>query len=91
VRELSLSAEVRRERIEDHRGGDYAAVSVRAVDADSWRLRAARLVRSDGVVLWWTTRAKAPDDALPGMEPVLTSPLPVPERGVIAVWRRCST
>ena len=91
ARELSLAVDVRRERLEEHRGGEYAALTVRAVKAGAWRLRAGSLVRAGGVLLCWATTTQAARLTVPGMEPVLTSPLPVPERGVIAVWRRCST
>ena len=91
VRELGLGAEVRRERIERHRGDGYDVMSVRALGAPAWAGAAARLLRADGALLWWTTATAAATLTVAGMSRVLTSPLPVPERGVIAVWRRCST
>ncbi len=91
ARELSLAADVRRERLEKHVGGGYAALTVRALGVDVWGERAAALLQSDGVLLWWTSRAAATRARVAGMMPVLHSPLPAPERGVIAVWRRCST
>ncbi len=91
VRELALTAEVRRERLEEHTGSAYDAVTVRALGSEAWCERAGPLVRDGGVVLWWTTRAAGEATSFAGMIPVLHSPLPVPERGIITVWRRCST
>ena len=91
VRELGLGAEVRRERIERHRGDGYDVMSVRALGAPAWAGAAARLLRADGALLWWTTQAAAEALVVPGMSRVITSAPPVPGRGVIAVWRRCST
>jgi 16S rRNA (guanine527-N7)-methyltransferase len=91
VRELRLDAEVRRERLDRHEGGGYTVVSVRALGAPVWAGGAARLLGPDGTLLWWTTAAAAAALSVAGMIRVLTSPLPAPERGVIAVWRRCST
>lgn len=91
VRELGLVAEVRRERLEEHRGGDYDLVTVRALAVEAWGPHARAVLRDGGVLAWWTSRAAAAAAAPAGLMPVLHSPLPVPERGVIAVWRRCST
>jgi 16S rRNA (guanine527-N7)-methyltransferase len=91
VRELALSADVRREQLARHRGGGYDVMTVRALGAPVWAGSAARLVGAAGALLWWTTAAAAGALAVAGMSRVITSPLPVPERGVIAVWRRCST
>jgi len=91
VRELGLAAEVRRERVEDHAGA-YDVATVRGVELDAWVGVRSRLLREDGSLLWWTSEAKAA-----ALEPrasdgrVLTFPLPNPSRGVLAVWRRCST
>ncbi len=91
VRELGLACEVRRERVGDHVGRGYNHLSVRALGAESWRSRAAEVLAPGGTLLWWTTRAAAAGLEMAGMERVLPSPLPVSERGVIAVWRRCFT
>ena len=91
VRELGLDAEVRRERVAAHASGGYDHATVRAVGAPTWQGEAPRLLRCGGTLLWWTTSAAADALAMAGMTRVLTSPLPAPERGVIAVWRRCST
>ena len=91
VRELGLTAEVRRERLEEHEGAGYAAMTVRALAVAEWGARAQELLADGGLVLWWTSGTTAGRAELPGMVPVLHSPLPVPERGVIAVWRRCFT
>jgi 16S rRNA (guanine527-N7)-methyltransferase len=90
-RELGLAAEIRRERLEEHSDSGYEAITVRALGSDTWCDRVAPMVRDGGLVLWWTTRAACEAVRPAGMVPVLHSPLPVPERGVIAVWRRCST
>lgn len=91
VRELGLDAEVRRERAASHRGTGYGALTVRALGAREWAAGAAARLDVGGVLLWWTTPAAAETLQLASLERVLTSPLPAPERGVIAVWRRCST
>jgi 16S rRNA (guanine527-N7)-methyltransferase len=91
VRELGLAVEVRRERFGEHAGGGYSHLTVRALGASEWCGRAPERLAGGGTLLWWTTRDAAAALRMPGMERVLTSPLPVPERGVIAVWRRCST
>jgi 16S rRNA (guanine527-N7)-methyltransferase len=91
VRELGLAAEVRRERLGEHVGSGYSHLTVRALGASEWRDRAPGLLAGSGTLLWWTTRGAAAGLQLAGLERVLTSPLPAPERGVIAVWRRCST
>jgi 16S rRNA (guanine527-N7)-methyltransferase len=91
VREHGLDAEVRRERLAAHASGGYDHVTVRAVGAPTWQGDAARLLRGGGTLLWWTTPAAADRLTMAEMARVLTSPLPAPERGVIAVWRRCST
>jgi len=91
VRELGLGAEVRRERLAEHRERGYAALTVRALELGAWRSPVPQLLVEDGVLLWWTTRTACARVSWPGMGPVLTSALPVPERGVVAVWRRCST
>jgi 16S rRNA (guanine527-N7)-methyltransferase len=91
VRELGLAAEVRRERLGEHRGRGYDALTVRALGIEAWKALAGSVLRDGGVALWWTTARGAAAAAPAGMARVLDSPLPVPERGVIAVWRRCST
>jgi 16S rRNA (guanine(527)-N(7))-methyltransferase RsmG len=91
VRELGLRAIVRRERLEAYRGEQVGAVTIRALAVEAWGDVVAAHLREDGLVAWWTTPAAARAASPAGLEPVLHSPLPVPERGVIAVWRRCST
>lgn len=92
VRELALPAEVRREEIGRHREGGYDVMTVRALGARTWAPHAARLLAAGGSLLWWTTAAAAAALSVPGAERVLpSSPLPAHARGVIAVWRRCST
>jgi 16S rRNA (guanine(527)-N(7))-methyltransferase RsmG len=91
VRELGLAADVRRERAADHKGG-YDVATVRGVEVEVWLPLRSRLVRVDGTWLWWTSKAKAARGrgrAADGR--MLTFPLPDPSRGVLAVWRRCST
>jgi 16S rRNA (guanine527-N7)-methyltransferase len=90
-RELGLDADVRRERLGEHRGSGYDALTVRALGPEMWAQRAGAVIREGGLALWWTSRAAAEGVSPAGMVPVVDSPLPVPERGVIAVWRRCST
>lgn len=91
TRELGLAADVRRERLEEHTGSGYDAMTVRALGVEAWGALAGGVVRVGGLVLWWTSLAAADGVGPQGMVPVINSPLPVPERGVIAVWRRCST
>jgi len=91
ARELGLNADVRRERLGEHRGSGYDALTVRALGPQMWAERAGAVLREGGVALWWTSRAAAEGVVPAGMVPVVDSPMPVPERGVIAVWRRCST
>jgi 16S rRNA (guanine527-N7)-methyltransferase len=90
VRELGLDVEVRRERVSEHGGSGYGAASVRAVAPSQWSAELSRRMRPGGLVLWWRGSGE-PRTEMEGMEPVLTSPLPDPRRGVLAVWRRCST
>ena len=92
VRELELPAEVVRERLAEHGGGDYPVVTVRGVEIGAWLPHADRLVHPEGTLLWWTSAANAAElgRKVPGGH-VLTFPLPDPARGNLAVWRRCST
>ncbi|MFZ5786584.1 MAG: 16S rRNA (guanine(527)-N(7))-methyltransferase RsmG [Acidobacteriota bacterium] len=90
VRELGLNVDVRRERLSDHGGTDYEAASVRAVALREVASVLPPKVRPGGVLLWWRGRGET-TDVIEGMDPVLTSALPDPLRGVLAVWRRCST
>jgi 16S rRNA (guanine527-N7)-methyltransferase len=90
VRELGLTADVRRERVEVHRGSEYDAMTVRALAPRVWGGAAARLVKVGGVVAWWCG-ADTVAPALTRFGPVVTSPLPLPGRGSIAVWARCFT
>jgi len=91
VRDLGLAADVRRERVAEHLG-EYDVATVRGVELEAWFGFRSRLVREGGAWLWWTSRSNAA--TLSGRVPegrVLTSPLPDPSRGVLAVWQRCST
>ena len=92
VRELGLEAEVRRERIAEHRGSGYGIGTVRGVEMRTWLPEATRLVSADATWLWWTSAAKAAEleRGVSGGR-VLTSLLPGSGQGVLAVWRRCST
>lgn len=91
VRELGVDAEVRRERADDHTGVHDVA-TVRGVELGVWLPLRSRLVRVDGTWLWWTSGAKAAGlGARAADGRMLTFPLPDPSRGVLAVWRRCST
>lgn len=90
VRELGLDVDVRRERVSGHGGSGYDAASVRAVALGEWGVEVSGRLRPGGVLLWWRGRSEAAA-GIEGMEPVLTSPLPDPRRGVLAVWRRCFT
>ena len=91
VRELGLSAEVRRERLEDLDRGAYDAVTVRGLGVAVWGDRIAALVKEDGVLLWWGGAKAVEGGRVAGMTCVLTSPLPDPGRGCVTVWRRRST
>lgn len=90
IRELAIDAEVRRERLSEHRGS-HDIMSVRALAFATWGPEAARVVRPGGTVVYWAGHDREERPILVGFEPVLTSPLPDPRRGVLAVWRRCST
>ncbi len=92
VRELSLPAEVVRERIAEHGGGPYTVVTVRGVAMEAWLPHAGRLLDREGTLLWWTSAANAAELAQ-GIDEgrVITSPLPESGRGCLAAWRRCST
>ncbi len=85
-----MDAEVRRERMSE-RLGPHDAMSVRALAVATWGPLAAPVVRPGGVVVYWAGRDREGLPGLAGFGPVLTSPLPDPRRGVLAVWRRCST
>jgi 16S rRNA (guanine(527)-N(7))-methyltransferase RsmG len=92
IRELGLSAEVRRERARGHPGRGYAAMLVRALPPREWAGEAARLLGDEGKLLWWT--ALGTEEAageVRGLEHVLSSPLPDRRRGNVTVWRRRST
>lgn len=90
VRELGLRAEVRRERLDDHRGSGYDRVTVRGVAARTWLSEAAERLTAEGVVLWWTAddEAAAFERSVRGR--VVRSALP-PGRGTLVAWRPCST
>jgi len=90
VRELSIDAEVRRERLSEH-DGSHDAMSVRALAVATWGPLAGQAVREGGTVVYWAGHDREELPGLAGFGPVLTSPLPDPRRGVLAVWRRCST
>ncbi len=92
VRELGLAAEVRRERVADHRGAGYDAATVRGVGLEVWWPHATRLVHERGTWMWWTNADNAA--ALAARVPegrVLPCALANPAGGVLAVWRRCFT
>jgi 16S rRNA (guanine527-N7)-methyltransferase len=91
IRELGLGAEVRREQVRAHRGGAYAALTVRGLALEAWVKEVERLLAPDGVLLWWTA---SDGEGLSGkgtMVPVVNCPLPAPRRGSLVVWRRRST
>jgi 16S rRNA (guanine527-N7)-methyltransferase len=92
VRELGLDAEVRRERVDEHRGADYSDVTIRGVALEAWFPHASRMIATGGSLLWWTGEVNAAELArkVPG-EPVLPFMLPGPGRGCLAVWRPRST
>lgn len=90
VRELGVAAEVRRDRVADQLGC-HDAFTARALAAEVWAPVAAGLVRPGGTVLYWAGPGAESTPKLGGFEPMLTSALPDPRRGVLAVWRRCST
>ncbi|MGD1147936.1 MAG: RsmG family class I SAM-dependent methyltransferase [Thermoanaerobaculaceae bacterium] len=92
VRELGLDAEVRRERVAEHPGSGYELGTVRGVEMKTWLPETARLLREGGSWLWWTSETRAAELSNRVTEGhVLTFTLPGSERGVLAVWRRCST
>ena len=91
VRELGLTAEVRREHVDEHRAGPYDALTVRALAPKTWGAAAGRLVTPGGAVVFWAGAGGAGQVALAGFNAVLTSSLPDSRRGELAVWRRCST
>jgi len=92
VRELGLAAEVRRERLDAHRGAGYDVMTVRGVALGEWRPAVGRVVHDDGVVLWWTSAANAAALAsAAAADRVVHSRLPNPASGHLAVWRRRST
>ena len=87
-----MHAEVRRERLAAHAGSGYAVMTVRGLPPTVWVVEASRVLQPAGIVLWWTSKAKA--EQLGGVVPdghVLQCPLPSPAIGTIAIWRRCST
>lgn len=91
VRELGVDADVRRERAGDHTGVHDVA-TVRGVELGVWLPLRSRLVRADGTWLWWTSKSKAAGLGVRAVDGrMLTFRLPDPSRGVLAVWRRCST
>lgn len=91
IRELDLDATVRRERLAGHPLVGYSAMTVRAVRARDWSPEAGRVVAPGGVVISWVGKGSAEAGELRGFGPVITSALPAAERGVLRVWRRCST
>lgn len=90
VRELGLEAEVVRERLEDHGGRGYEAATVRGVAPRVWRNTLPRLLSRSGIVMWWRGPGGS-GDPLPGAGGVVVSDLPDPRRGVLVIWRPCST
>ncbi len=87
VRELGLAAEVRRERLRQHRDRGYAVLTVRALAARAWAEDAARVLADGGIVLRWG----GVGEEIEGLVRVVTSPLPDAGRGELSVWRRRST
>lgn len=90
ARELGLPVTVLRERVEEHAAAPYDALTVQALSPSTWGAAAGRLVCPGGVAVWWCSERASPP-ALRDFGPVVTSPLPLPGRGRIAVWRRCFT
>jgi len=88
VRELKVSAVVRRERVGEHRGGPYGALTCRGVAAREWVGEVARLVVPGGLVMCWTGPERVEWE---GGDRVLPSPLSTPGGGLLHVWRRCFT
>lgn len=88
VRETGLECEVRRARVAQVQE-TYDALTVRALAVREWGESARRLVREGGQVLWWTATEEPRPPA--GFEPVVTSPLPVRQRGSVVVLVRRST
>jgi 16S rRNA G527 N7-methylase RsmG len=92
VRELGLSAEVRRESLSAYQGGECAAVTVRGVGAAVWTSELVRVVSRSGVVLWWTSEDKAAAWVSPTPAGrVIISALPSGGRTKLLVWQLCST
>lgn len=91
VRELELSAEVRRERAAEHQGGPYEVMTVRGVGESAWVGEVGRLLGPGGTLLWWTGVAAARGAAAWPGGAVLTSTQLSAGQGVLVVWRRCFT
>ena len=91
VRELGLSAEVRRERLTPTVGTSFAAVTVRGVERSQWEGLAAGALAADGVVVWWTSESLAAAPAGSGKGHVLLCPMPTAGRGACVVWSPRST
>jgi len=92
ARESGLDAEVRRERVEEHRGSGYKVGTVRGVEAAAWAAAVPRLLAADGTWLWWTSAAKAGElERRASGGRVVTFALPCEGHGTLAVWERRST
>jgi 16S rRNA (guanine(527)-N(7))-methyltransferase RsmG len=92
VRELRLNAEVRRERLHQHKGKEYDLITVRAVSPSVWLGGAAALLREGGRILWWTGLEDLDGvGETPGLERVITCKPSDQEPAGLVIWRRCST
>lgn len=89
VREMGVSAEVRRQRLEEVSGEFFAAVTVRGVARGVWEAAAARLLLPGGVVVWWTGEERARQAKFPGR--VLVCPVRGAGQGAVLVWSPCFT
>jgi 16S rRNA G527 N7-methylase RsmG len=91
VRDLGLSAEVRRERLTSGVGTGFAAMTVRGVERSHWEGLATRVLAASGVVVWWTGEKIATEPPGSGEGRVLICPVPATERGALVVWSPRST
>lgn len=91
VRELSLHAEVRRDRFSAMVGSGFAALTVRGVERSHWETLAAAALAATGVVVWWTGGDLVKDLPTGGRIHVVRCPRSATERGAFLVWSPCST
>lgn len=91
VRDLGLSAEVRRERLTSEVGTGFAAMTVRGVERSHWEDVAPGALTADGIVLWWTGERVAAEPPGSAHGRVLICPMPATERGALVVWSPRST